>query len=786
MSVFIARIQKKNSAVDAGFEQERLQRYLPFAPSDVSRFHDGAVDGFFFNFGSALDSRLTKGRNCTILKQGYFQSGADERLENVLFRDGSVSTQYFPESFCALLFQSDRVVAYSSATGVDQLFFYSSENATYITNRHNLLGALNKNLTFKKSSFAWMLGRTHIGDMSTYWNEITRSKPGEKYIVTQEDFTSFEPDNRNLFDPIPTGDIRSEIADISSYFRDILTGVSGEKRLWLSGGKDSRAIFGLIDCASVRSDLKLTTGGEYYAPDVMAAQALSSLVGMADKHSISRPAITASKIVVAEKIANDLTVDFTGGSLADLRPISRTSVCIIGGHENGFKTKKNTKSLEDYVADRVHWVDNSNILTQDVRAGLFAVHRDALIEKLANVPLARYGQVDVVNNRNPNFLSSTITNSHVSSSEIHPFLDGRMYRLLCGVSDEALDSQFIHYAMMYNSDYALESLPFAADNWPESLYEIAKRHNMPLRKGRSKPFMFNSNFPTLKSFGLYDWRLNLVDGSQKFVREYINDNSGFFDFINRSVFNDLVSKDSKDFAFKEIYTFLSILKAAFVHYFNERIFEFSSRPEIAAEVNYLLDFAKLTGKPESSKENAAAEENAFLKRKLEDYEKSIAAIVRQHRDDENQGEGSSSISVDAILESMKIHAFDGPEGNPIVEGLLFSLGYKRLPESGIVVFDETANQVRGFTLSVDLFMDPADTNKLLVSFSSDGDAYPEGFNRSDAGFYFKYLSLPKGHGNSITNFAIKGLGDEVKMELKVMPWYSEKPIYYKDVSCKKL
>ena len=738
-----------------------------------------------FGFGSALDSSISRNDSCTIIRQGYSLPGIEKRIEEEFLLGGHINTQNFPESFCAILAQKDQLVAYSSSTGVDQLFFYSTEGATYVTNRHNLLGPIVKDLTFKKSSFAWMVGRTHIGDMSTYWNEITRSKPGTKYVVTSSCITAFEPDTKNLFDPIPNGDIQSEIAGISTYFKEILSNVSAEKRLWLSGGKDSRAIFGLIDCESVRDGLSMTTGGELFSPDVMAAQDLSALVGLSSRHTVSRPAITSSRIVVSEKIANDLTVDFTGGSLADLRPISKSDACIIGGHENGFKSKKNTKSLDEYVDDRIHWVDNLNILTPVARFELYRDYRKDLIRILSDVPVSRYSQVDLVHNRNPNFLSSTITSSHISASEIHPFLDGRMYRLLCGVSDEALDSQFIHYAMMYNSEFALESLPFAADNWPDSLHDLIKENNLPLRNGKSTPYQFNKLFPTLKSFGLYDWRLNLVDGSQNFVRDYINDNSDFFDFINIRVLNELLKKDSKDFSFKEVYTFLSLLKASFVHHFNEKLFDFSRRGEIAAEVNRLLDFEKVTGKAVESKESQKDQENAFLKSKLEDYEKSIAAIVRQHKNEEDsKGCADSPSEVEALAVIHK-EAFESETPSPAIEKILHSLGYQKLPQEGVVVSNETINLKPGLICAVDLFMDNVDANKLLVSFSAESEVYPDGFNRSESGFYYKYLSSGNGFGESEALLSSKRFEGDVKAEIKIMPWYSKKPIFYKKVRLEK-
>lgn len=783
MSVFIARI-KKNHGLDAGFERNSLLRFLPFDPVDINSFSEGDVDGYLFGFGSALDSSISRNDTCTIIRQGYSLPGIEKRIEEEFLRGGQINTQSFPESFCAILAQKNQLVAYSSPTGVDQLFFYSTEGATYVTNRHNLLGPFVKDLTFKKSSFAWMAGRTHIGDMSTYWNEITRSKPGTKYVITSSCITAFEPDNKDLFDPIPNGDIRSEIAGISNYFKEILSNVSAEKRLWLSGGKDSRAIFGLIDCEPVRDGLSMTTGGELYSPDVMAAQDLSELVGLTSRHTVSRPAITSSRIVVSEKIANDLTVDFTGGSLADLRPVSKSGACIIGGHENGFKSKKNTKPLGEYIADRIHWVDNLNILTPVARFELFTDFRKDLIKILSDVPVSRYSQVDLVHNRNPNFLSSTITSSHISASEIHPFLDGRMYRLLCGVSDEALDSQFIHYAMMYNSEFALESLPFAADNWPDSLHDLIKQNNLPLRGGKSTPYKFNNLFPTLKSFGLYDWRLNLVDGSQNFVRDYINDNSGFFDFINIPVLNELLKKDSKDFLFKEVYTFLSLLKASFVHCFNEKLFDFSRRGEIAAEVNQLLDFQKVTGKVQESKEIQKDQENSFLKSKLEDYERSIAAIVRQHKA-EAEIQAAEPRSDSSVLASIHGEAFASDRPALLIENILQSLGFQVVPPEGVVITTESINLKSGCVIGLELFMDNAEGNKLLISFSSKDEVFPDGFSASNAGFHYKYINLNKGYGEFELTMESKKFDQVAPVEMKIMPWYSRKPIFYRDISITK-
>ncbi|NKB78580.1 hypothetical protein HED49_03355 [Ochrobactrum daejeonense] len=90
-----------------------------------------------------------------------------------------------------------------------------------------------------------------------------------------------------------------------------------------------------------------------------------------------------------------------------------------------------------------------------------------LRELLADAPVSRYPQVEALIFLIATRLTGSQGNAHITRSEVHPFLDGRMLRLLMGVSDEALDNQIIHYAMMRHSPAPLETAAFAADRWPE-------------------------------------------------------------------------------------------------------------------------------------------------------------------------------------------------------------------------------------------------------------------------------------------------------------------------------
>ena len=57
-----------------------------------------------------------------IVQDDLIRDGFEKRIEEEFLLGGHINTQNFPESFCAILAQKDQLVAYSSSTGVDQLF----------------------------------------------------------------------------------------------------------------------------------------------------------------------------------------------------------------------------------------------------------------------------------------------------------------------------------------------------------------------------------------------------------------------------------------------------------------------------------------------------------------------------------------------------------------------------------------------------------------------------------------------------------------------------------------
>src|SRR5699024_144582 len=96
-----------------------------------------------------------------------------------------------------------------------------------------------------------------------------------------------------------------------------LSEIDSEKSLSLTGGKDSRAILGLLDYSNSTKNIRVNTTGALYSPDVLSAQCLTRKLGIS-RHNITRPKLIATSADYAERIVNDLLFDFAGKTIADM------------------------------------------------------------------------------------------------------------------------------------------------------------------------------------------------------------------------------------------------------------------------------------------------------------------------------------------------------------------------------------------------------------------------------------------------------------------------------------
>lgn len=704
MSVFVFSYSKVNMP---RWTKKDFDEYLPRPSEDLKIYSRGRCSLYHLVFDTALFRDVLVNNDFTAAVEGYISSGNLKTLPDFLLSDTEFDVSSYPDAFCSLAFSEHCFGFYSSVTGVDQLFYYEDDLGFYATNRHNLLGLVAKGLSLREDSFAWICARGHIGDHGSYWNEIKRSRPGVKYFFDGA-LRSKAGRKEGLFEEISDGDAPEYLRSVANDFSSIFSSIDAEKSLSLTGGKDSRAILGLLDYSNGLEKIRVNTTGSLYSPDVMSAKCLTEKLSISN-HRITRPKLVVTAGDYAERIANDLLFDFVGKTIADLSKFSFTPRLNLGGHEAGIKSTKNKAGIKGFVASRRRWCDDQKVLSGEKRRHLSEVYLNNLTNSLSEVPVSCYDKVEGIDHRVSNRNSPNITGSHLGSSQLHPFYDGRIIKAVCGLSENMLKAQFIPYFFTNLASKDLVNEPFADDGWPETLVRIVNESDGRLRKiHKVAPFQFLKEYPSEKSFGLFSWRLDLCDISRDSLLEYITGNRVFFSFLDFNKVLKVIEKPGSEKTFREMQIHLSVLKAALLHHLSDKIFCFSNKELIVEKVREFLQGGVGGEEPNTDNEER-------LEEKLLDYEKAIGELARKVRclesDNVNSGRKKSS------EESVKLLLGKKPEN------------FKKIRTN------------KKYFLSGKL-SDELKEKQLLVYFKPLPGVSYSGFNYSESlGGYFKYFYI---------------------------------------------
>lgn len=713
--------------------KEELDEYLPRPSEKLKIYSKGQSSLYHLAFNTALFREVLQGEGFTVAVEGYIEGDNLKRLPDFLLSEAEFDVSSYPDAFCSLAFSENCFGFYSSVTGIDQLFYYEDELGFYVTNRHNLLGLACKSLSLREDSFSWICSRGHIGDHGSYWNEIKRSRPGVKYFFDGS-LRSEAGKKEGLFVEISDSDAVDYLRSVANDFSSIFSSVDAEKSLSLTGGKDSRAILGLLDYSNSLEKLRVNTTGALYSPDVMSAQCLTEKLGVFN-HNITRPKLVVTAGDYAERIANDLLFDFAGKTIADMSKFSFTQRLILGGHEAGIKSPKNKAGIKEFISSRKRWCDDQTILSSEKREHITDSYLKNLKNSLSGVPVSCYDKIEGVDHRVSNRNSPNITGSHLGSSQLHPFYDGRIIKAVCGLSENMLKSQFIPYFFTNLSSKDLVNEPFANDGWPESLVSIVNERGRGSTKiQRVAPFKFLNEYPSEKSFGLFSWRLDLCDISQKKLLEYLASNREFFRFLDFDKALGIVKKPGSEKTFREMQVHLSVLKAALLHYLSDKIFCFSNKNVIVDRVRDFLQ-GDFDGKDvgDNSKES--------LEEKLLEYEEAIGSLARKIRYIEAGDIGSD-------------------ERGGCRDDLHLKLG-----KNPVKLKKVKANKRY---CVIGTLLNPLSKKQLLVYFKSLPGLSHVGFNYSKAlGGYFKYFSVD----GRAAKVDFRLVGDEGKLvDIYVSSW----------------
>lgn len=599
-----------------------LENSLPPGIASSTSIRRGRAFLFCARYGSASDNAPFRTAGWDFEFSGLIHSEKKaELVAEITGRhlDGGVALTAYPTQFCAIGIQKDQIVGFVSAPGTDQLFSYEDDDFVVVTNRHNLIALFltEERARVRRDALILTLVQDHIRDFGMSMEGIRRAEPSTVIRLTIDGVHHGRAAPKNWETAIDARDLVERIEALSKDYSEMLGGFE-RIELGISGGKDSRAILGLLLSGDIQRDrLRLSTGGEPFAPDVMSAQDVVEIAGLSGQHKASTPTLF-SKEVFGDMLSMDLWVDSAGTSLADLRQMPNRNLgsggLRVGGHEIGFKQQPNELDLEPYLQSRVRpWLAHPLVKkgTCDHLAESF-VSRTR--EFLQHAPKRRYNAIDLAMNHITLHTSSTQTVSHLGNFEVHPMLDPRFLELLVGTSNELVAAQFIHYAMMHQAKEPLEVPAYANDEWPKGLAELAAAAAIPFR-GTPKPaYRFLEFFPSQTGFGRHNWRFRMYAMYTPWMKEYIHDEKSRLDFLELKNIDELLSRDHKDWNFRDIYRIGCLLKICLTDYFGVRAWHLSNRGSIEAEINSLArteGVAGIGGKAPSREEILARTERAL-------------------------------------------------------------------------------------------------------------------------------------------------------------------------------
>lgn len=753
---------------------EEIRRHLPDSTRvEIKRHTLGSSMLVVAKYGAQSDQETIHDPDGSVFAlSGIIDEVKKAEAVGVLRNPRSISPDDFPQGFCAVGVTASGIVGMVSGPGTDQLFSFCDDRWIVITNRHNLVVPfMEQRPSVSPHALALMASQKCVRDYITYFEEVLRTPPATVLASDGERIRAFEPSSAEWARDLSPGDVVDRLSHFSSYYCAVAEN-RRRIRLSLSGGKDSRAILGmLLPDDRIEYHVDVNTFGEPYAPDVMAAQDVAKICEVFDH---KRSAGGGNTLVGGNRISWDLWVDSAGTSLADIQGMYTLENLQFGGHEIGFKRNPNRLQIDEYLRlresdfRRPNLVGDTTSLDRSIERFVCRTER-----ALEGVPVGRYESVDLQFNHIALHTSSSITTSHVRGYEVHPLVDRRALQILVGVNDELMTAQFIHYVLMRGSTFPLELVPFAGDRWPKSLVDIAAGAGIPFRGDAAAPYMYEPFFPAQRRRGMYPWRTRLMSRASGFMQSYIHDCSEALSFLDHDYAAALLQRDSRVWSLSDLYELGNLLKICLVHYFGIDAWRIDRRASIEAEIDELLvPTSSRASLPFAySRSSAPDSEGSTEGDPVEQVGAALAESVRVLRD--------SRPDYAAVYTALSEGSLDLEQCRSIFKGDFRNLS-AHAESSGVIIYSGPAGDAPE---SVDYLTLSSDTtgHHMLLSIEGVAPGSLKGFNWSEAGrFYFQYLTSNLGSGRMTTTIRdrLAGLRRDEPISIWLRAWYPKTPLYF--------
>ncbi|MDK6492766.1 hypothetical protein QP172_03345 [Corynebacterium coyleae] len=734
MSVIIGRV--KRPGYSSTINLKDLESYTLYDNEPTRNYYSrGAAEVAIFDYGSAQEAELLhRDDDCLVFGQGVLTANARGWLPEILMhRELRGDPTVHPESACGFALYRDEIRVFASCPGTDGFVYADLHDSWVFTNHLPLLYPLIEPRTkLDPIAMAWPLQKHHNFDYAHHIQGVNRTRPGSKWIVSKDSTTEVSANQSwgTLTERIDDRDLPAMVEAYASSVSDYILGTQCGKSLSLSGGKDSRAILGLLGDEIYGKWISFSTGGEPYSPDVMAAVDLMEIAGLGDSHHVSSPPLVVKPQDLSANIARDLMTDFSLSSLADIRWVGVRPSIVLGGHEYGTKGS-NSLTLRALIDREMGQLANAPLLNQDGAELLSTRYRASLERELEGVPPEKIEVAWKLKYRLPLLTGSTLTANNATAAEVHPFLDYRALRIILGSAPEFTKAQAFHYLLNRRMSRQIENAPFANDRWPDALQQYLSYMGLRWRGKAAGPYRFNSAFPSQSSFGRYNWRIELFKGARPKMLEFLRDGEFDGSLVDVNAMTSLIEQDEQKWSFFNLYQLGSILRFCLLNLAGVEVINTSKQDSLVTAVK---DFIT----PHNPNRSAPSQSDIdrLLTENLKRAELSIAELAKQLRDLEDENSvGFDPVASVSLLESKQIHGGQ-------LQMLFPDLGrfgeLKRVPDDlGRLNFTGMSDEngvieISGYALK-------GESTTLLIGIEGSENDNVEGLVWSPGGFHYQYL-----------------------------------------------
>src|SRR5690606_7956204 len=257
-------------------------------------------------------------------------------------------------------------------------------------------------------------------------------------------------------------------------------------------------------------------------------------------------------------------------------------------------------------------------------------HLENFKKYLGDVPLKYYPHLEALFFRNGTYVAGALKASNVGANQYHPFLNREFMKIMLSSDDDSKNVQWILYKLTQMSEKELELVGFCNDAWPVKLKDFLIQNNLDnslLLKAEDK-YKFYDFLPDATGFGVYKWRQDMCIKFIPFIRDkFYQYSDTYFDFIDKSKLERLLSKDVYKMNVMELGGVLSVLTSIIHIEYGVDIFDKSKHSYIQNKLSEVMD-CELT----STNDKSSLDPNTLYLNKIQEFDKALENAVNLIRE----------------------------------------------------------------------------------------------------------------------------------------------------------